>query len=110
RFFTAFPNGKPPPPEGQMPTPAPHAWTPRLKPSPPASRLILIGDADFLDDSLAYELVGRSGDTLLTKPRNDNAALLLNSLDYLHGSLGQVPIAAKAQAIRPFTRIHRMQL
>ncbi|HTQ30977.1 MAG TPA: Gldg family protein [Opitutaceae bacterium] len=110
RFLTAFPNGKPPPPEGQMPTTDPDAWNLGLKSSKATSRVILIGDSDFLDDSLAYEFVGRTGDTLLTKPRNDNVALLLNSLDYLHGSLGQVPIGAKAQAIRPFTRIHRMQL
>ncbi len=110
RFDTAFPGGKPPPPEGQMPTNDPDAWNLGLKTSSGSSRVILVADADLLENSLAYELVGRSGDVLLTKPRNDNIAFLINSLDYLRGGLGQLPISAKAQAIRPFTRIHHMQL
>jgi ABC-type uncharacterized transport system involved in gliding motility auxiliary subunit len=109
-FRTAFPGGKPPPPPGGGETGEKDPWILGLKASSGQSRVIVIADADLLKDPMAYQLVGRQGNTLITKPRNDNMALVVNSLEYLRGSLGAVPIRAKAAAIRPFVRIHQLKV
>lgn len=109
RFRSAFPGGRPPPEAGRGATTDPDSWDLGLKSSRGSSRVILIGDADFLKDEMAYEAVGRRGGALLTRPRNNNVALLVNSLDSLRGSRDMLAITAKGQMVRPFTRIHRME-
>jgi ABC-type uncharacterized transport system involved in gliding motility auxiliary subunit len=108
-FPTAFPRGRPtPPPEGGTAGWA-DQWSLGLTTSKDTSRVAVIADADFLADAMAYQLVGRRGSTLLTKPRNNNVALLVNSLDHLRGSHGMLAVQARGQTIRPFTRIHDLR-
>lgn len=108
RFSTGFPEGKPPAPPDAGTTGEVDPWILGLKESRGTSRVIIVADADFLKDEMAYELVSR-GANLLARPRNNNAAFLANCLDNLSGSQGMVPIRAKGQTIRPFTRIHRLK-
>ena len=108
-FTTGFPSGKPQPPEGQMEAAEKDPWDLGLKQSIKTSRVILVGDADFLDDDLAFELVGKTGGTLITKPRNDNFAFLRRSLVSLEGGLEEANVGPKIAAIRPFVRVHQMR-
>jgi ABC-type uncharacterized transport system involved in gliding motility auxiliary subunit len=108
KFGTAFPNGKPPAPPEAGTTGEIDPWVLGLKTSKTSSRVILIADADFLKDAMAYEMVSR-GNNVLAKPRNNNSAFIANCLDNLSGSQDMVPIRAKGQTIRPFTRIHKLK-
>lgn len=108
KFGTAFPAGKPPAPPEAGSTGEVDPWVLGLKSSKTTSRVILIGDADFLKDEMAYQIVSR-GNNMLARPRNNNAAFIANCLDNLSGSQGMVPIRAKGQTIRPFTRIHKLK-
>jgi ABC-2 type transport system permease protein len=109
RFRTAFPGGKPPPGEGRGTTGEPDPWQLGLRESKSASRVIVIADADFLHNEIAYAAVTRRGDSILARPRNNNVALLVNSLDYLGGAAAMLPIAAKGQTVRPFVRVHQLK-
>lgn len=106
---TGFPNGKPPPDPQRGSTGEVNAWDLGLAASQKPSRVIVIADADFLGNDMAYEAIGRDGRALMSKPRNNNVALLANSLDYLRGRLGLSAISAKGQALRPFTRMHDLR-
>jgi ABC-2 type transport system permease protein len=109
RFHTAFPNGKPAAPEGAGRTGEPDPWALDLKDSKSTSRVIVIADADFLNDAMAFTGVTRRGNAILARPRNNNVALLANCLDSLSGSDALLAIGAKGQAIRPFVRIHQLK-
>jgi ABC-type uncharacterized transport system involved in gliding motility auxiliary subunit len=106
---SAFPAGKPAAPKDAAPSEPGDPWALGLKASKDVSRVIVVADADFLGDAMAYELVGRRAGALVTRPRNNNVALLVNSLDHLRGSHGMLPIRAKGQTIRPFTRVHDLR-
>jgi ABC-type uncharacterized transport system involved in gliding motility auxiliary subunit len=108
-FQTAFPNGKPAAPEGAGATDEPDPWILGLKESKGTSRVIVIADADFLNDAMAFTAVTRRGSAILARPRNNNCALLENCLDSLSGSSALLAIGAKGQAIRPFVRIHQLK-
>ena len=109
KLRSAFPGGKPAAPKDAAPSEPGDPWQLGLQESKDESRVIVVADADFLGDAMAYEVVGRRAGSLVTRPRNNNVALLVNSLDHLRGSHGMLPIRAKGQAIRPFTRIHDLR-
>lgn len=109
RFQSAFPQGKPAAPAGAGETGEADPWALGLKASKTTSRVIVIADADFLNDIMAYTTVTRRGNALLARPRNNNGALLANCLDALSGSRALLAIGAKGQAIRPFIRIHQLK-
>ena len=109
RFESAYPNGKPPAPEGAGSTGERDPWQLGLKESKGSSRVIVIADADFLANDMAYVSLPRRGTNAAARPRNNNVAFLLNSLDQLSGSAAMVPIAAKGQTIRPFVRVHQLK-
>jgi ABC-2 type transport system permease protein len=108
-FHTAFPNGKPAAPEGAGSSDEPDPWVLGLKESKGTSRVIVVADADFLNDAMAYTAVSRRGNAFLARPRNNNGALLANCLDALTGSRALLAIGAKGQAIHPFVRIHQLK-
>ncbi len=109
RFATAFPAGKPAPSAERGATGEKSAWDLGLRRSGTTSRVVVIGDADFLSNDMAYATISRRSSALASRPRNNNIALLANSLDYVRGSAGLSAISAKGQAVRPFTRIHDMR-
>jgi ABC-type uncharacterized transport system involved in gliding motility auxiliary subunit len=109
RFRSAFPAGKPAAAPGAGFNDGPDAWALGLRESKETSRVIVVADADFLADAMAYQLVSRRGAEIVTRPRNNNAALLANGLDHLRGSHALLPIRAKGQTIRPFTRVHDLR-
>jgi ABC-type uncharacterized transport system involved in gliding motility auxiliary subunit len=108
-FRSAFPSGRPAAAPEAGTAGWPDRWSLGLRASKDTSRIVVIADADFLADAMAYELVGRRGGTLLTRPRNNNVALLVNSLDHLRGSHGMLKVQARGQTVRPFTRFHDLR-
>ena len=74
--------------------------------SPASANVFVIADADWLFDPFALHSTG-IGDTVLTRPLNDNIALLMNMIT--HGGndmLSDVPI--RSGTVRRFTRIAAM--
>ena len=109
RFRSAFPAGRPAPPPGGGSADWPDQWSLGLRESKEHSRVIVVADADFLGDAMSYEVVGRRAGSMVTRPRNNNIAFLVNALDHLRGSHGLLPIRAKGQTLRPFTRVHDLR-
>lgn len=109
RFRTGFPDGRPAPAPGAGTSEWPDRWSLGLRESPEPSRVMVVADVDFLGDAMSYEVVGRRAGSLVTRPRNNNVAFLVNGLDHLRGSHGLLPIRAKGQTLRPFTRVHDLR-
>lgn len=108
RFGTAFPHGKPPPPPDGATSGEADPWLLGLKESKTTSRAIVIADADFIKDQLAYSALSRGADSFLAKPRNNNISLLLNCLEQVRGDRDLLPVRPAAHTIRPFTRIQAL--
>ena len=47
---------------------------------------MLIADADFIKDQLAYSTISQTGNVALSKARNNNVSLLLNCLEQVRGN------------------------
>lgn len=70
--------------------------------------IVLIADVDFVHDSNAVEQF-RFGPQVISRPRNDNIALLLNAVDFLAGSSDLISIRSKGKITRPFTKVEELQ-
>ncbi|MEL6257745.1 MAG: Gldg family protein, partial [Pseudomonadota bacterium] len=106
-FSTAFPDG-PPAPDNDDPVTAElaraaaEAEPPRLQISNGVVQILVIADADVLDDGFYLNPNNRS--TLA-----DNAALVLNALDNLAGGADLVGLRSRAPSLRPMTRVERLR-
>jgi ABC-type uncharacterized transport system involved in gliding motility auxiliary subunit len=109
-FPTAFPDGMPAPPPGAGSSDEPDPWNLGLKISKQPGRVIVVADADFIKDQLAYETVSRTGSSFLSKPRNNNVAFLANCLETVRRDRELPSIRARAHAIHPFVRVHQMRV
>jgi ABC-type uncharacterized transport system involved in gliding motility auxiliary subunit len=109
KLRTAFPQGKPAPPPDAGTTGEVDPWILGLKESTTTSRVILIADADFIKDQMAYSLLSRTGNSALSRPRNNNISLLMNCLEQVRGSADRLQVRPKAHAVRPFTRIQQLR-
>ncbi|MFN7056227.1 GldG family protein [Hyphomonas sp.] len=105
---TAFPAG---PPQPDLPGDAAEAEAvlaaaanlpPHIARSEVSAEIILIADADFMDDGF-YVMPG-SGVTIA-----DNGALVLNALDALSGGGELASLRARAPSLRPMQRIEQMR-
>ncbi|MEM9081641.1 MAG: Gldg family protein [Verrucomicrobiota bacterium] len=118
-FKTAFPDGKPTPPDNtdtQPDTVASEAEEAEqnAEPTKPTSlavstepgNVFLIADSDFLADQFAYntQLI-RMG---LVSPQGDNSALLFNILDQVTGSKYLIGSRSRGDSRRPFTVIQEL--
>ncbi len=66
------------------------------------AEIILIADADFLDDRLYID--SREG------PQRDNGAFLLNALDQLSGSDALISLRSRAPSLRRLTEVDKMRV
>jgi ABC-2 type transport system permease protein len=66
------------------------------------AEIILIADADFLDDRLYVD--SREG------PQRDNAAFLLNAIDQLSGSDALISLRSRAPSLRRLTEVDKMRV
>lgn len=104
---TAYPNGAPAPepvelaegvpPPAAPPAPAGEALTRSATPA----ELVIVSDADFLDDAFYVDGGGI--------PRADNGAFALNALDILSGSDALVSLRARAPSERRMEMVDAME-
>lgn len=71
------------------------------------SNVFVIADADWLFDPMALQAVS-VGDRTITRPLNDNAALLLNMAEFATGNSRLIGIRSRGGVRRPFTRVAAM--
>jgi ABC-type uncharacterized transport system involved in gliding motility auxiliary subunit len=116
KLTTNFPGGctLPPPPEEP---PSPAAGKPASRPatrpakhlealpqSPDDAAVVVIADVDMICDQMAYQKTGFG-----VSPEGDNAALLLNALDFLAGQKDLISIRSHGRYSRPFTRVDEIE-
>jgi ABC-type uncharacterized transport system involved in gliding motility auxiliary subunit len=109
---TAFPNGKPaaaPTPEGEDPAAADAAkdeTKPDAGPQVTESegiQVILVADADMLQDQLWVQKQQFFGQTIAT-PHADNGAFLKNAVENLTGDADLISLRSRGRSQRPFLR------
>ena len=66
-----------------------------------------VGDIDWIFDGFAVRHVPSGGSTL-SRPINDNFALLLNMIEYASGDPALVAVRSRGRLHRPFTRVADM--
>jgi ABC-2 type transport system permease protein len=66
--------------------------------------VLVLADVDWIFDPFSVQQV-RAGDQVLTRPLNDNIALLLNMVEYAAGDPALIAIRSRGHLQRPFTRV-----
>jgi ABC-type uncharacterized transport system involved in gliding motility auxiliary subunit len=120
KFKTAFPEGKPkapetPPAPGEKPeekkpeTPETPAEA-GLKEAKEESSVVLIGDADFIQDPLSVqEMTNPFGGQRMVIPANGNLALAQGAIEQLTGDNNLISVRSRASRERQFTVVKQMQ-
>jgi ABC-type uncharacterized transport system involved in gliding motility auxiliary subunit len=109
RFKTAFPDGKPKPAASPS-EPKPEA-TPAetgLKESAEPSTVVLIGDADMIQDPVAIREIQAIGQRLIM-PLNSNLSFAQGLVEQLAGDSNLIAVRSRASRERPFTVVQKMQ-
>ncbi|MFQ3622432.1 MAG: Gldg family protein [Acetobacteraceae bacterium] len=97
-FSTAFPDGPPPPAEGEAP---PQRSAAHLERSRRPATLVVIADSDLLEDRFWVRVQDFFGQQIAT-PFADNGALIVNLLDMLSGSEALIGLRSRGESRRPF--------
>jgi ABC-type uncharacterized transport system involved in gliding motility auxiliary subunit len=108
KFKTAFPDGKPKPaasPAEQKPDEKPE---PGLKESTEPSTVVLIGDADMIQDPVAVREIQTIGQRLIM-PLNSNLSFAQSVVEQLAGDSNLIAVRSRASRERPFTVVKKMQ-
>jgi ABC-type uncharacterized transport system involved in gliding motility auxiliary subunit len=111
KFKTAFPDGKP------KATPAnPAEQKPEEKPAEPAIKestqpttVVLIGDADMIQDQLAIRELQALGGQRLIIPMNSNLSFAQGAVEQLAGDSNLIAVRSRASRERPFTVVQKLQ-
>ena len=117
KFKTAFPEGRPKPPEpppadGKPPQPKPPEPPAEagLKESAADGAVILVGDSDFIQDQIAVDIaMNPFGGQRMVMPRNSNIAFAQGAVEQLAGDSNLIAVRSRASRERPFTRVKAMQ-
>lgn len=83
-------------------------YPPALKQSAAPMNVILVSDADMLEDRFWVSTKQFFGKKVRV-PRTDNGAFLLSALDNLSGSSDLISLRSRGVQTRPFTRIEALQ-
>lgn len=128
---TAFPDGPPPPPEPEAveepdtgsdqadtedtaqaePEPEPverPAFLPHLSASEAPMNVVLVADADMLEDRFWVRVQNFFGQRVAV-PQADNGAFLVNALDNLHGSTDLLSLRSRGTGNRPFVAVDALR-
>jgi ABC-type uncharacterized transport system involved in gliding motility auxiliary subunit len=105
---TAFPNGAPPKegeakPDEKKAEPALH-----LAESKAPVNIMLVADADLVDDRFWVQEQGIFGGRMLV-PMAANGDLMVNAIDNLSGSNDLIGLRSRGRSLRPFDRIEAMR-
>lgn len=105
---TAFPGGKPPSPaDGEKKDGKPAENV--LQESAAETSIVLIGDADFIQDPLSVaELPNPFGSPMLV-PANGNLYFAQNAVEQLGGDSNLISVRSHTSRDRPFTLVRAMQ-
>ncbi len=123
KFKTAFPDGKPAPPEdptetggegeeeaaaadGEPAEAAPEDDS--LKEGSEEAVVILMGDSDLLYDQFCVRVQNFFGQRI-AQPINGNLVLLQNIVEQLTGDTDLIAIRSRASSRRPFTRVNEIE-
>jgi ABC-type uncharacterized transport system involved in gliding motility auxiliary subunit len=110
KFKTAFPDGKPKPAETnpaekkpeEKPTDA------GLKESAQPNTVVLVGDADMIQDPLAVREIQAIGQRLIM-PLNSNLSFAQGVVEQLAGDSNLISVRSRASRERPFTVVQKLQ-
>jgi ABC-2 type transport system permease protein len=72
-----------------------------------SAAVFVLADVDWIFDPFSVQQV-RAGDQLITRPLNDNIALLLNMVEYAAGDPALIAIRSRGDLQRPFTLVSTM--
>ncbi|HKP03591.1 MAG TPA: Gldg family protein [Chthoniobacterales bacterium] len=109
KFKTAFPDGKPKPaasPAEQKPEEKPAETG--LKESAQPSAVVLIGDADMIQDPLSVREIQGLGQRLIM-PLNSNLSFAQSVVEQLAGDSNLITVRSRASRERPFTVVQKLQ-
>ena len=111
KFKTAFPAGKPKPPEAEPNEKKEEASALEtvLKESKQETTVVLVGDSDMIQDRVAVRQVGNPFGQRLFMPANGNLAFAENLIDQLTGDSNLIAVRSRASRERPFTVVKKMQ-
>ena len=107
KFKTAFPDGKPKPANPEQ-KPDEKPAEPGLKESAQPSTVVLIGDADMIQDPLAIREIQAIGQRLIM-PLNSNLSFAQSVEEQLAGDSNLIAVRSRASRERPFTLVQKMQ-
>ena len=102
---SAFPDGPPPPPEGQA-RPADFPAH-RARTEGPAN-LVVINDSDLLEDRFWVRVQDFFGQQIAT-PFSGNGALMVNLADTLAGSDALISLRSRGESLRPFELVEEIR-
>jgi ABC-type uncharacterized transport system involved in gliding motility auxiliary subunit len=113
KFKTAFPDGKPnaaePDPENPEAKKAEeNTAEPALKVSVQPTSVVLIGDADMIQDQLAVRQIQGLGQRLVL-PLNSNLSFAQSVVEQLAGDSNLITVRSRASRERPFTVVQKLQ-
>ena len=101
---TAYPDGKPKPPDTKDATPPPADDGTQLKESKEAINVIVVADADMLADQFWTRTQNFFGQRIAV-PTAGNADFVVNALDNLTGSNDLISLRSRGRFNRPFDRV-----
>ena len=110
KFKTAFPEGKPKAPAGPEDKKDEKPADGGLKESKQETSVLLIGDADFIQDQVAVqEMANPFGGQRMVMPANGNLAFAQSAIEQLAGDSNLVAVRSRASRERQFTVVKQMQ-
>jgi ABC-type uncharacterized transport system involved in gliding motility auxiliary subunit len=109
KFKTAFPDGKPKlaaSPAEQKPEEK--SAEPSFKESAQPNTVVLVGDADMIQDPLAIREIQAIGQRLIM-PLNSNLSFAQSVVEQLAGDSNLIAVRSRASRERPFTVVQKLQ-
>jgi ABC-type uncharacterized transport system involved in gliding motility auxiliary subunit len=110
KFKTAFPEGKPKPSPAPSPEQSPpeKPAEPGLKESAQPNSVVLIGDADMIQDQVSIREIQGLGQRLIM-PLNSNLSFAQGTVEQLAGDSNLIAVRSRASRERPFTVVQKLQ-
>lgn len=108
KFKTAFPDGKPKPANPSEQKPDDKSSEPSLKESAEPNAVVLVGDADMIQDPLAIREIQAIGQRLIM-PLNSNLSFAQSVVEQLAGDSNLIAVRSRASRERPFTVVQKLQ-
>ncbi|MEP6686197.1 MAG: Gldg family protein [Verrucomicrobiota bacterium] len=110
KFKTAFPDGKPKPAEANPAEKKPDEKPAEagLKESAQPNTVVLIGDADMIQDPIAVREIQAIGQRLIM-PLNSNLSFAQSVVEQVAGDSNLIAVRSRASRERPFTVVQKLQ-